>query len=145
MESNIRKDRLRSLKEVIPAVRRAREIGNKTDRVKAFVFATSISLVIAKLARTLNSVIGESSRSRLYPIALVLCACFLVALWIYGLARITRRIGWPSWIPILYILIVLCPVAWLGAQRLNPGADFMALFGLQLPFVIAYAVRQLQV
>jgi hypothetical protein len=65
----------------------------------------------------------------------------LLALWVYGLMRFFRFIGWPKWWVLPYVLLILCPWAWVFARRIEPGGDFLALTLLQSPVVVAYVWR----
>jgi hypothetical protein len=71
----------------------------------------------------------------------VMATLVLVALWVYGLARFFRFIGWPQWWAMPYVVLILCPSAWVFARRIEEGGDFMALFALQLPVCIVYVLH----
>ena len=112
-------------------------------RGSPFIFTFFISMLVVKLTRiwqTGASISGLSPTLQ-FPTR-VLCLSALISLWIYGLMRFFRSIGWSRWLVLPYVLVVLCPLAWLFAYRLGNGGDFIALFLLQFPVVIAYALRQ---
>jgi hypothetical protein len=97
-------------------------------------------MVVVKLARIwqTGASIGRFAITLQFPIRL-LCTVALIALWIYGMARFFRGIGWSRWFVLPYVLLFLCPMAWLIVHRIEPGGDFLALFLFQLPILIAVA------
>jgi hypothetical protein len=62
----------------------------------------------------------------------------VVLLWSYGLMRYFNAIGWLRWLALPYVLLFLCPLAWLFAHRVEAGGDFVAIFLLQVPVIVAY-------
>ena len=114
-----------------------------TAAMDAFVFAYCMAIAIVYVARKWQSkdlsapgidfVMWISARS--------LLTAALIGWWIYVLTRWFRYIGWPAlWAP-LYVLLILCPWAWLFANRIELGGDSLALLCLQSPVIIAYSWR----
>ena len=60
----------------------------------------------------------------------------LLGLWIYGLSRFFRFIGWPRWWSLPAVLLILLPWGWLYSDR--KGSGFITLLLLQSPVVVAY-------
>lgn len=110
----------------------------------AFCFAYAMAMLVVYFARRWQSrepdatgliaVIMRSPMRLLFTLA-------LIAFWVYVLMRWLRYIGWPSWWALPYVLLVLCPWAWIFAYRIEFGGDSIALFLLQLPLIIVYLWR----
>jgi hypothetical protein len=64
-----------------------------------------------------------------------------VAGWIYAYVRWFRWIGWPRLWAVPFVLLILCPSAWLFAQRFRPGIDWLLLLLLQSPIMVLFVLR----
>jgi hypothetical protein len=129
----------------VQRIRRRVQVDKSRDRVNAFIFASSISILVSKMARELNIGAPLVGGGIHHHVAIFIVGeLALVAFWIFGLMRFFEKIGWARWIVFPFVLLVLCPVEWLASRKMEPGADFMLLFALQLPIVIAYSVRRIQ-
>jgi len=70
----------------------------------------------------------------------MLCMYACVAIvWTLIAMRWLHYVRWPRWWAFPYVILVLCPGAWLLAQRARHGVDSAVLFMLQLPIVIVSA------
>jgi hypothetical protein len=113
-----------------------------TALLSAFTFTLFLGGMAVELARWWQSSETASGLSAIgqFPVRL-LGTLALVALWVYGLARFFRCVGWPQWWAMPYVVLILCPCAWEFARRIEAGGDFMALFVLQLPVSIVYVLH----
>lgn len=133
------------LPSLLGRVRRRWQSSDLRDSVKAFTFATSSSLVVSGMTREWRGNTWMSSSGVQIRVAsFTLFACAVVAFWVFGLMRLFRKSGWARWIVLPYVLLILCPAEWLASRRMEPGGDFMMLFVLQLPVVIACSIRRIR-
>jgi hypothetical protein len=65
----------------------------------------------------------------------------LVSVWIYAFVRWFRWIGWPRIWAVAFVILILCPVAWVFAQRFRPGIDWVLLLLLQSPIMVLFILR----
>ena len=71
--------------------------------------------------------------------ALCMYASVAIVVWTLIVMRWLQYVRWPRWWAFPYVILVLCPGAWLLAQRVRRGVDSAVLFMLQLPIVIVSA------
>jgi len=110
--------------------------------MSAFTFAVFMAGMAVEIARRWQSPETVSGPSAIvqFPVR-SLFSLGIVALWLYGLAQFFRLIGWPKWWVLPYVLVILCPWAWVFARRIEVGGDFVALTLLQSPVVVAYVLQ----
>lgn len=70
---------------------------------------------------------------------LTLTIVFLAG-WIYLFVRWFRRIGWPRFWALPFVLLILCPMAWVSA-RFPPGIDWLLLLLPQSPIMVLFVLR----
>ena len=75
-----------------------------------------------------------------HPIRLLLSILFVTG-WLFAFMRWFRWIGWPRLWAIPFVLLVLCPGAWVVAKRFGPGIDWLFLILLQLPIMVLFVLR----
>jgi hypothetical protein len=97
--------------------------------IHAFFFGLLISVVSAEIAKRWQPVTDPT----LYVWTLA-----MITAWISGFRRCFRYIGWPPWLAFPYVLLILCPWAWVFAYR-HWGPIFV--FILQLPVIVVYVHR----
>jgi hypothetical protein len=108
----------------------------------AFVFAYFMAILVVYLARQLQSEVMTTGLGVFlqFPVH-SLSATALVIWWAYVLGRWFRYIGWPRWWASMYVLLILCPWAWVFANRIEIGGDSLALLLLQSPVIGIYVWR----
>lgn len=133
---------LREMRTLVSELASKRREYSQGDRGSAFLFAFSMSILIVKL---MNRWQAGTFLTQVGPILQVpteiFCTGALLSFWIVVTMRFFKRVGWPQWVAVPYVLMVLCPLGWIFTRRFGGGGDFLGIFGLQLPIVIAYTFR----
>jgi len=99
----------------------------------------AFSLLAADLARLWQGTYQrypEALEFLQQPLVLYLLSIGFVGYWIFYLRHWLRYLEWPQWFAPIYVGLVLCPSAWILAQKARSGLDLYALFILQLPVII---------
>jgi hypothetical protein len=123
-------------------------LGPVGSAVVDVVQITVVAFIVLDLARAWRSnVNGINSYVTLpaivassLPLRLALTVAFL-GVWIYAFVRWFRWIGWPRLWAVPCVLLILCPSAWLFAQRFRPGIDWLLLLFLQSPIMVLFVLR----
>jgi len=113
-----------------------------TALMSSFTFTLFMAILAVDMARRWHtSRIVPSLTAIIYFPGRLLLTLALTSLWVYGLGRFFRLVGWPRWWAVPYVILILWPCAWVSSSRMEMGADFMTLFLLQLLVVIAYVIH----
>ena len=117
-----------------------------TAALDALLCSTSIAFVVLGLARA-----WQSNGSGMYDDFTHLYVgnltfrwvwtILVVAAWIYTFSRWFRYIGWSRLWALPFVLLILCLGAWVFAQRVRPGIDWLFLLLLQSPIMVLFILR----
>jgi len=114
--------------------------------VTAFMSSSSLSFFMGGIAVDLagrweaNGALGGLNAIALYPERFLLTLGFLL-FWLLGMIGYFKTVGWPRWLALIYVLLILCPLALIFAQRIGWSGDLFALFLVQSPFILAFVLR----
>lgn len=105
----------------------------------ALVSTYGMAILAVLLAKRWQSVefANVFSAVALFPLR-SLATSLLVIFWIYAMTRWFKYLEWPRWWAVPYVLLVLCPWAWVFARKIESGGDSLALLLLQSPVIVAY-------
>lgn len=106
----------------------------------AFTFSSSIAALAVYVSRSWQSS-GTANLNGLQFLVRSVFTLLIASGWVHVLRRWFGYLSWPRWWAFPYVLVVLCPWAWVFAYRLGMGGDFICLFLLQLPVTLTYVWR----
>jgi hypothetical protein len=125
-----------------------RNIANATavvafDTFVVLYFAGTIAIGLAR--RWQAETAGQSPRGAVALVAQFpldsLYTVLLVAAWTLLVMRWLRYIQLPQWWAPPYVIIILCPAAWLLAKHFLRGVDSLVMVLLQAPIIVSYVRR----
>jgi hypothetical protein len=111
--------------------------------MKFLSFTFFMSIVVSELARRwITSGAAANINLTRHVAVQLFYVVATMAFWAFGMMRFFKGVEWSRLLALASVLLVFCPAAWLFAHRLEAGGDFVALFLLQSPLVIAYTFRK---